>query len=116
MSVRRWSPKLMWMRAESAGDAGPWRQQAILGRGRWEADDLRDIVRDYALETLADADAVLVIDETGFPARGAREDPRGRPGNPKEAVRTAPRSTKPRFRRTAERPRRPAFTPRPSTR
>jgi hypothetical protein len=30
------------------------RQQAILGRGRWAADDLRDIVRDYALETLAD--------------------------------------------------------------
>jgi SRSO17 transposase len=27
---------------------------------------LRDIVRDYALETLADPDAVLVIDETGF--------------------------------------------------
>ena len=24
-----------WMRAEAAGDPGPWRQQAILGRGRW---------------------------------------------------------------------------------
>src|ERR1700759_3693714 len=23
-----------WMRAEAAGDRGPWRQQAILGRGR----------------------------------------------------------------------------------
>ena len=23
------------MRAEAAGDPGPWRQQAILGRGRW---------------------------------------------------------------------------------
>ena len=54
------------MRAEAAGDKGPWRQQAILGRGRWEADALRDIVRDYALETLADPDAVLVFDETGF--------------------------------------------------
>ena len=58
--------KTGWMRAEAAGDKGPWRQQAILGRGRWEADALRDIVRDYALETLADPDAVLVIDETGF--------------------------------------------------
>src|SRR5215204_834991 len=56
--------KTGWMRAEAAGDSGPWRQQAILGRGRWEADALRDIVREYALETLADADAVLVIDET----------------------------------------------------
>ena len=29
------------MRAEAAGDPGSWRQQAILGRGRWEADALR---------------------------------------------------------------------------
>src|SRR3954470_2871309 len=62
--------KTGWMRAEAAGDTGPWRQQAILGRGRWEADALRDIVREYALETLADADAVLVIDETGFLKQG----------------------------------------------
>ena len=58
------------MRAEAAGDPGPWRQQAILGRARWEADALRDIVRDYALETLADPDAVLVVDETGFLKQG----------------------------------------------
>jgi SRSO17 transposase len=62
--------KTGWMRAEAAGDPGPWRQQAILGRGRWNADDLRDIVRDYALETLGDDDAVLVIDETGFLKQG----------------------------------------------
>jgi len=37
--------KTGWMRAEAAGDPGPWRQQAILGRGRWDADALRDIVR-----------------------------------------------------------------------
>jgi len=62
--------KTGWMRAEAAGDPGPWRQQAILGRGRWNADDLRDIVRDYVLETLSDNDAVLVIDETGFLKQG----------------------------------------------
>ncbi len=45
--------KTGWMRAEAAGDPGPWRQQAILGRGQWAADALRDIVREYALETLA---------------------------------------------------------------
>jgi SRSO17 transposase len=33
--------------AEAAGDSEPWRQQAILGRSRWDADALRDIVRDY---------------------------------------------------------------------
>ncbi|MFN0105310.1 MAG: IS701 family transposase [Bryobacteraceae bacterium] len=62
--------KTGWMRAEAAGDPGPWRQQAILGRGHWDADGLRDIVRDYALETLADAEAVLVIGETGFLKQG----------------------------------------------
>ena len=30
--------KTGWMRAEAAGDPGPWRQQAILGRGRWDAE------------------------------------------------------------------------------
>ncbi len=62
--------KTGWMRAEAAGDPGPWRQQAILGRGRWEADALRDVVRDYALETLADPDAVLVIDGDRLPQAG----------------------------------------------
>src|SRR3954453_12929884 len=73
--------KMGWMRAEAAGDPGPWRkqvmlgrgpwrQQAILGRGRWDADALRDIVRDYALEHLAEDDAVLVVDETGFMKQG----------------------------------------------
>src|SRR6201998_1436576 len=62
--------KTGWMRAEAAGDPGPWRQQAILGRGRWDADALRDIVRDYVVEHLAADDAVLVIDETGFLKHG----------------------------------------------
>jgi len=62
--------KTGWMRAEAAGDPGPWRQQAILGRGRWDADALRDIVRDYVVETLGANDAVLVIDETGFLKQG----------------------------------------------
>src|SRR3712207_2712579 len=36
--------KTGWMRAEAAGDPGPWRQQAVLGRSPWEADALRDMV------------------------------------------------------------------------
>ena len=56
--------------AEAAGDPGPWRQQAILGRGRWDAEALRDIVREYVVETLAEPDAVLVVDETGFLKQG----------------------------------------------
>jgi SRSO17 transposase len=62
--------KTGWMRAEAAGDPGPWRQQAILGRSHWDADALRDLVREYVLEALGDEDAVLVIDETGFLKQG----------------------------------------------
>src|SRR5688500_20280324 len=62
--------KTGWMRAEAAGDPGPWRQQAVLGRSHWDADALRDLVREYAVETLASPDAVLVIDETGFLKQG----------------------------------------------
>src|SRR4051795_12991591 len=64
--------KTGWMRAEAAGDPGPWRQQAVLGRSHWDADALRNMVRDYALETLASPGAVLVIDETGFLKQGLR--------------------------------------------
>ena len=62
--------KTGWLRAEAAGDPGPWRQQAVLGRSRWDADALRDLVREYVVETLAAPDAVLVIDETGFLKQG----------------------------------------------
>ena len=62
--------KTGWMRAEAAGDPGPWRQQALLGRAQWDADALRDVVRDYAVETLSEPDAGLVLDETGFLKQG----------------------------------------------
>jgi SRSO17 transposase len=62
--------KTGWMRAEAAGDPGPWRQQAVLGRSHWDAEVLRDMVRDYALEMLASPGAVLVIDEPGFLKQG----------------------------------------------
>ena len=62
--------KTGWMRAEAAGDPGPWRQQELLGRDRWDADALRDIVCEYVVENLRDDDAVLVIDETGFLKQG----------------------------------------------
>ncbi|MFE1600902.1 IS701 family transposase [Methylobacterium sp. ID0610] len=62
--------KTGWMRAEAAGDPGPWRQQAILGRSHWDADALRDVVRDLVIETLASPDATLVLDETGFLKQG----------------------------------------------
>ena len=62
--------KTGWMRAEAAGDPGPWRQQELLGRDRWNADELRDLVRAYVIEQFGDEDAVLVVDETGFLKQG----------------------------------------------
>jgi SRSO17 transposase len=62
--------KTGWMLAEQAGLPKPYRVQSLLGRSRWSSDDLRDLVRDYALEALADAGGVLVIDETGFLKKG----------------------------------------------
>src|SRR4051794_2839083 len=59
-----------WMRAEAAGDPGPWGRQAVLGRSRWDADALRDLVRGHALGALTAPDAVLVVDETGSLKQG----------------------------------------------
>jgi SRSO17 transposase len=52
-----------WARALRAGDPGPWRQQALLGRDRWCADALRDIVRDYVVDHIGAGDAVLSLGE-----------------------------------------------------
>jgi SRSO17 transposase len=71
--------KTGWRRAEAAGDPGPWRQQALLGRSPWDVDALRDVVRGYAVETLGEPDAVLVIDETGFLKQGKASCGVGRP-------------------------------------
>src|ERR1043165_9385591 len=58
------------MRADAECSPVPGRQQAILGRGCWDADALRDIVREYVVETLAEPNAVLGGDETGFLKQG----------------------------------------------
>lgn len=62
--------KTGWLLAEQVGLDRPYRIQALLGRSRWEADDLCDVVRDYAIESLGDRDGVLVVDETGFVKKG----------------------------------------------
>jgi SRSO17 transposase len=44
--------------------------QRLLSQAVWDVDGVRDDVRDYVLEHLADPGAILVIDETSFPKRG----------------------------------------------
>ena len=61
-----------WQLAEGAGDATLDGVQDFLSRMRWDADAVRDDLRAYVVEHLGDADAVLVLDETGFLKKGGR--------------------------------------------
>jgi SRSO17 transposase len=62
--------KNCWTIAEHAGDATPDGMQHLLERARWDADAVRDDVRGYVAEKLADPQAVLVVDETGDVKKG----------------------------------------------
>ncbi|CAM5392913.1 IS701 family transposase [Streptomyces hirsutus] len=44
--------------------------QHLLGRAKWDADMVRDDVREYVLEHLHGEDVVLVVDETGDVKKG----------------------------------------------
>ena len=59
-----------WQLAEMLGEQTPYGIQQFLYRGAWDADELRDDLRQYVVEQLGDADAVLVVDETGFIKKG----------------------------------------------
>ena len=62
--------KNSWQLAEQAGDATPDGVQRLLYSYRWEADLVRDDLRNYVAEHLADAEGVVVVDETGFLKKG----------------------------------------------
>src|SRR5215213_9573631 len=62
--------KTSWQLAEIRGDPNPYGFQHLLGRADWDADTLRDRLRSYVIDYLADIDAVGVIDETGFLKKG----------------------------------------------
>ena len=59
-----------WQLAEQAGDATPDGVQRLLSTYVWDADLVRDDLARYVVEHLADADGVLVVDETGFLKKG----------------------------------------------
>ena len=61
-----------WQLAENAGDRTPDGVQDFLARMRWDADQVRDDLRGYVVARLGDADAVLVLDETGFVKKGTK--------------------------------------------
>jgi SRSO17 transposase len=61
-----------WQLAEQAGDRTPDGTQRLLNHARWDADEVRDDLRDYVVEHLGDPGGVLVIDETGFLKKGTK--------------------------------------------
>ena len=61
-----------WQLAEHAGDATPDGVQRLLGIYRWDANGVRDDLREYVVEHLGDPEAVLVVDETGFLKQGSK--------------------------------------------
>ena len=57
---------------QQAGDATPDGVQRLLYNYRWDANLVRDDLRDYVVEHLGDADGVLVVDESGFLKKGSK--------------------------------------------
>jgi SRSO17 transposase len=61
-----------WQLAEYIGDATPDGVQRLLNSYNWDADLVRDDLRSYVVEHLADPESVLVVDETGFLKKGTK--------------------------------------------
>jgi SRSO17 transposase len=59
-----------WTIAGHVGEATPYGLQHLLGRAVWDADAVRDDIRGYVVEHLAEPDAVLAVDETGDLKKG----------------------------------------------
>src|SRR5215218_1415690 len=62
--------KNSWQLAEVAGNSTPYGIQHLLGRASWDADALREDLREYVIEHLADDESALIVDETGFIKKG----------------------------------------------
>ena len=62
--------KNRWQLAEQAGHATPDGVRRLLSSYRWDAGLVRDDLRNYVVEHLADAGGVLVVDGTGFLKKG----------------------------------------------
>ena len=59
-----------WQLAEYAGHQTPDGLQRLLAAARWDADEVRDDVRDFVAERLGEPDGVLIVDDTGFIKKG----------------------------------------------
>ena len=62
--------KNCWTIAEHRGDRSPDGLQHLLSRAKWDAEAVRDDLRDYVVDAFGDPGAVLVVDETGDVKKG----------------------------------------------
>jgi SRSO17 transposase len=62
-----------WQLAEATGERTPDGMQRLLNAANWDADAVRDDLRDYVAEHLAgDESGVIIVDETGFLKKGEK--------------------------------------------
>ena len=62
--------KNCWTIAEHRGAETPDGLQHLLARASWDAEAVRDDLRDYVVDAFGDRDAILVVDETGDVKKG----------------------------------------------
>ncbi len=71
-----------WQMAEKIGENRPDGVQRLLNKARWNAELLRNDLRNYVVERIGDLAGVLVIVETGFPKKGTKSVGVARQRNP----------------------------------
>jgi len=60
-----------WQMAEAIGEHDPQGVQRLLNSAKWDAEEVRDDLREYVVEHLGDEETgVLIVDETGFLKKG----------------------------------------------
>ena len=59
--------------AEAMGEHDPQGVQRLLNSARWDAEEVREDLREYVVEHLGDEETgVLIVDETGFLKKGEK--------------------------------------------
>jgi SRSO17 transposase len=61
-----------WQLAEAVGEADPQGIQRLLSAAVWDADAVRDAYQQFVVEQFGDAEAILVLDETGELSKGTQ--------------------------------------------
>ena len=62
-----------WQLAEELGEHDPQGVQRLLNAAQWDADEIRNDLRDYVVTHLGDeASGILIVDETGFLKKGTK--------------------------------------------